>query len=135
MKQKIEEISSDLLSQDAEKVIPTVSRVRASQSVLPVINNLPSRDHRERWFMEAFSAASSACERLFQDPVSVNQGTLFPVPLRLEQEGAVASDWSLSENNFYRLTRAGHKLLQAEKRDWDSRRRGRTRSGVGKSCG
>jgi transcriptional regulator len=55
--------------------------------------------------------------------LSVNQGTLYPVLLRLEQEGAVASEWRPSENNrrarFYRLTRAGKKLLEAEKRDWE----------------
>jgi len=55
--------------------------------------------------------------------LSVNQGTLYPVLLRLEQEGAVASEWRPSENNrrarFYRLTRAGGKLLEAEKRDWE----------------
>ena len=53
----------------------------------------------------------------------VNQGTVYRVPLRLEQEGAVASDWSSSDNNrrarFYRFTRAGHKLLEAERRDWE----------------
>jgi PadR family transcriptional regulator, regulatory protein PadR len=45
----------------------------------------------------------------------------FPVLLRLEQEGAIASEWGPSENNrrarFYRLTRVGAKLLEAEKRD------------------
>jgi PadR family transcriptional regulator, regulatory protein PadR len=55
--------------------------------------------------------------------LSVNQGTLYPVLLRLEQERAVASEWGPSENNrrarFYRLTRAGEKLLQTEKRDWE----------------
>jgi PadR family transcriptional regulator len=55
--------------------------------------------------------------------LSVNQGTLYPVLLRLEQERAVASEWGPSENNrrarFYRLTRAGEKLLEAEKRDWE----------------
>jgi DNA-binding PadR family transcriptional regulator len=55
--------------------------------------------------------------------LSVNQGTLYPVLLRLEQEGAIASEWASSENNrrarFYRLTGAGRKLLQAEKQDWD----------------
>jgi transcriptional regulator len=55
--------------------------------------------------------------------LSVNQGTLYPVLLRLEQEGAVSSEWGPSENNrparFYRLTRAGEKLLEAEKRDWE----------------
>jgi len=53
----------------------------------------------------------------------VNQGTLYPVLLRLEQEGAIESDWGPSENNrrarFYRLTRAGRKLLESEKRDWE----------------
>ena len=62
-------------------------------------------------------------EQISGDLLSVNQGTLYPVLLRLEQEGAVASDWASSENNrrarFYRLTRAGHKLLAAEKRDWE----------------
>jgi hypothetical protein len=43
--------------------------------------------------------------------------------LRLEQEGAIASAWGTSEYNrrarFYRLTRAGRKLLEAEKREWE----------------
>jgi transcriptional regulator len=55
--------------------------------------------------------------------LSVNQGTLYPVLLKLEQEGAIASDWGLSENNrkarFYRLTRHGRKQLQAEARGWE----------------
>jgi transcriptional regulator len=62
-------------------------------------------------------------EKISGDLLSVNQGTLYPVLLRLEQEEAVASEWAPSENNrrarFYRLTRAGHKLLQTEKRDWE----------------
>jgi PadR family transcriptional regulator PadR len=62
-------------------------------------------------------------EQISGDLLSVNQGTLYPVLLRLEQEGAIASDWGPSENNrrarFYRLTRAGRKLLEAEKRDWE----------------
>lgn len=61
-------------------------------------------------------------EQISGDLLSVNQGTLYPVLLRLEQEGAVASDWGTSENNrrarFYRLTRAGQKQLQAELADW-----------------
>jgi transcriptional regulator len=50
-------------------------------------------------------------EQISGDKLFVNQGTLYPVLLRLEQEGAVESDWGASENNrrarFYRLTRAG----------------------------
>jgi PadR family transcriptional regulator, regulatory protein PadR len=61
-------------------------------------------------------------EQISGDLLSVNQGTLYPVLLRLEQEGAVASDWGASENNrrarFYRLTRDGRKQLQAEMQDW-----------------
>jgi transcriptional regulator len=62
-------------------------------------------------------------EQISGDLLAVNQGTLYPVLLRLELEGAVASEWAPSENNrrarFYRLTRTGHKLLGAEKRDWE----------------
>ena len=62
-------------------------------------------------------------EQISGDLLSVNQGTLYPVLLRLEQEGAIASEWDSSENNrrarFYRLTRAGRTLLKAEKRDWE----------------
>jgi transcriptional regulator len=62
-------------------------------------------------------------EQISGDLLSLNQGTLYPVLLRLEQEGAIASRWGPSENNrrarFYQLTRAGHKLLQAEKHDWE----------------
>ena len=62
-------------------------------------------------------------EQISGDLLAVNQGTLYPVLLRLEQEGAIASEWGASENNrrarFYRLTRAGRKLLEAETRDWE----------------
>jgi PadR family transcriptional regulator PadR len=62
-------------------------------------------------------------EQISGDLLTVNQGTLYPVLLRLEQEGAIASAWGASENNrkarFYRLTRDGRKQLQAETRDWE----------------
>ena len=61
-------------------------------------------------------------EQISGDLLTVNQGTLYPVLLRLEQEGSIASDWGSSENNrkarFYRLTRGGRKQLQAETRNW-----------------
>lgn len=62
-------------------------------------------------------------ERISGDLLAVNQGTLYPVLLKLEQEGSIASDWGVSENNrkarFYRLTRDGRKQLQSETRDWE----------------
>ncbi len=61
-------------------------------------------------------------EQISGELLAVNQGTLYPVLLRLEQEGAISSKWGASENNrrarFYQLTRAGRKLLQAETREW-----------------
>jgi transcriptional regulator len=54
--------------------------------------------------------------------LSLNYGTLYPALLKLEQEGSIASEWGVSENNrrakFYRLTRAGRKQLEKEARDW-----------------
>jgi PadR family transcriptional regulator, regulatory protein PadR len=62
-------------------------------------------------------------EQISGDLLAVNQGTLYPVLLRLEQEGAIKSEWGASENNrrarFYRLTRMGRKQLQSETRDWE----------------
>jgi transcriptional regulator len=62
-------------------------------------------------------------EQISGDRLALNQGTLYPVLLRLEQEGAIASEWGASENNrkarFYRLTRAGRKQLRAETQDWE----------------
>ena len=61
-------------------------------------------------------------EQISGDLLTVNQGTLYPLLLRLEQEGSIASEWGASENNrkarFYHLTRGGRKHLQAEARGW-----------------
>jgi PadR family transcriptional regulator, regulatory protein PadR len=62
-------------------------------------------------------------EQISGDLLAVNQGTLYPLLLKLEQEGAIASEWGASENNrrarFYRLTSVGRKQLQIETRDWE----------------
>jgi PadR family transcriptional regulator, regulatory protein PadR len=61
-------------------------------------------------------------EQISGDLLAVNQGTLYPLLLRIENEGSIASEWGASENNrrarFYRLTPAGRKQLQTETRDW-----------------
>jgi PadR family transcriptional regulator PadR len=55
--------------------------------------------------------------------LSLNYGTLYPALLKLEQEGSIASEWGVSDNNrkakFYRLTRAGRRQLQNEAWDWE----------------
>src|SRR5688572_5242134 len=62
-------------------------------------------------------------EQISGDLLTVNQGTLYPVLLKLTQEGSIASEWGASENNrkarFYKLTRQGRKQLQAEARFWE----------------
>ncbi len=61
-------------------------------------------------------------DQISENLLSINHGTLYPVLLKLEQEGSIASEWGVSENNrkakFYRLTKSGKKALQSEKRHW-----------------
>ena len=55
--------------------------------------------------------------------LSLNYGTLYPALLKLEQEGAIVSEWGVSENNrkakFYKLTRAGRKQIERETSNWE----------------
>jgi PadR family transcriptional regulator PadR len=61
-------------------------------------------------------------EQISGDILALNQGTLYPLLLKLEHEGSIVSQWGASENNrrarFYRLTTIGRKQLQTETRDW-----------------
>ncbi len=61
-------------------------------------------------------------EQISGELLSVNQCTLYPLLLKLEQEGSIDSDWGASENNrrarFYRLTKVGKRQLQNEVQDW-----------------
>ena len=62
-------------------------------------------------------------EQTSGDLLSLNYGTLYPALLKLEQEGSIASEWGVSENNrkakFYKLTRAGRKQMEKEAREWE----------------
>ena len=62
-------------------------------------------------------------EQTSGDLLSVNYGTLYPALLRLEQEGYIASEWGVSDNNrrakYYKLTRAGRKRLKTETQEWE----------------
>jgi PadR family transcriptional regulator, regulatory protein PadR len=54
--------------------------------------------------------------------LNLNQGTIYPALLNLEQMGWIASEWGVSENNrrakYYAITRAGRKQLAAETESW-----------------
>jgi PadR family transcriptional regulator, regulatory protein PadR len=61
-------------------------------------------------------------QQVSQDLLQLNQGTLYPALLRLEQRDLIASKWGVSENNrkakYYSLTRAGRKQLEDEVESW-----------------
>ncbi len=61
-------------------------------------------------------------EQISEDALLLNQGTLYPALVRLEQRGWIRSKWGVSENNrrarFYSLTKAGRKQLAAETQNW-----------------
>jgi PadR family transcriptional regulator PadR len=54
--------------------------------------------------------------------LDLNQGTLYPALLRLEQRGWISSEWGVSEANrrakFYGLTRAGRRQITRESEEW-----------------
>ena len=62
-------------------------------------------------------------EQISGDRILINYGTLYPSLVKLEQEGYIASEWGVSDNNrkakFYKLTRAGQTQLKNEARQWE----------------
>ena len=62
-------------------------------------------------------------QQVSEDLLKLNQGTLYPALLRLEQRGWISSKWGVSDNNrkakYYSLTRSGRKQLATEKETWE----------------
>jgi len=62
-------------------------------------------------------------EQLSEDVLRLNEGTVYTSLLRLQQQGWIASEWGLSENNrkarFYSITRRGRKQLVSETEEWE----------------
>jgi PadR family transcriptional regulator, regulatory protein PadR len=63
-------------------------------------------------------------EQTSENKLAINYGTIYPALLKLEQEGYIASEWGVSDNNrkakYYKLTRAGRKRLAQETRKWET---------------
>jgi PadR family transcriptional regulator, regulatory protein PadR len=61
-------------------------------------------------------------EQVAQGSLELNQGTIYPALLRLEQRGWISSKWGISENNrrarFYSITASGRRQLMAEAENW-----------------
>lgn len=62
-------------------------------------------------------------EQISENALELNQGTLYPALLRLQQMGWISSTWGTSENNrrarYYSITRSGQKQLAAEAQNWE----------------
>jgi PadR family transcriptional regulator, regulatory protein PadR len=62
-------------------------------------------------------------QQVSEDLLKLNQGTLYPALLRLEQRGWINSKWGVSDNNrkakYYSLTRSGRKQLASETESWE----------------
>jgi transcriptional regulator len=65
---------------------------------------------------------SQRIQQLSEDVLAVNQGSLYPALARLEEQGLIAAEWGVSDNNrrarFYSLTRAGRRQLESETAHW-----------------
>ena len=61
-------------------------------------------------------------EQVAENALALNQGTLYPALVRLEQRGWIKSAWGVSDSGrrarFYTLTKAGRRQLQAETESW-----------------
>jgi transcriptional regulator len=62
-------------------------------------------------------------EQVSENLLQLNQGTLYPALLRLQQRGWIKSEWGTSENNrkakFYQLSPAGRRQLTVEAKNWE----------------
>jgi PadR family transcriptional regulator PadR len=62
-------------------------------------------------------------QQVSEDLLKLNQGTLYPALLRLEQRGWISSKWGISDNNrkakYYSLTSSGRKQLASETESWE----------------
>lgn len=65
---------------------------------------------------------SSRLKQISDDSLDLNQGTLYPALVRLEQQGWIKGTWSKTENNreakYYAITKAGQKALDKETLRW-----------------
>jgi len=68
-------------------------------------------------------AVARRIEQVSDDALQMNQGTLYPALVRLEQRGWITSRWGVSDNNrrarYYELTKIGRKQLRSEAASWE----------------
>jgi PadR family transcriptional regulator, regulatory protein PadR len=76
-----------------------------------------------RWGPTHGHGIAKSIERLSEDALKVDHGSLYPALQRLLQEGWITAEWGVSENQqrakYYRLTQAGRRQLAAEMSRWE----------------
>jgi PadR family transcriptional regulator PadR len=106
-----------MLDSKRKKSMAEKSEVRQGTLALMVLKTLEAMGPQHGY------GIAKRIEQTSGNLLSINQGTLYPVLLKLEQEGAVASDWGVSRNNrkarFYRLTKRGRARLDDEAHEWE----------------
>ena len=68
-------------------------------------------------------AIAQRIQQVSEDVLRLNQGTLYPALLRLQQRGWITSQWGVTEKNrkarYYSITKAGRKQLREEAQSWE----------------
>ena len=94
------------------------SRIRVLQGTLDliVLRTLTAMGPRHAY------AIANRIEQVSEDMLSLNQGTLYPALVRLEQQGWIKGDWGKTESNrearFYSITAAGRRELKEQTSRW-----------------
>ena len=98
--------------------MPSEDRIAVLQGTLDliVLRTLQSMGPQHAY------AIATRLQQLSEDVLQLNQGTLYPALVRLEQQGRIKGDWGKTESNreakFYAITKAGEKALTEETRRW-----------------
>ncbi|MEO8100096.1 MAG: PadR family transcriptional regulator [Acidobacteriota bacterium] len=98
--------------------MPSEDRIAVLQGTLDliVLRTLQSMGPQHAY------AIATRLQHLSEDLLQLNQGTLYPALVRLEQQGRIKGEWAKTESNreakFYAITKAGEKALTEETRRW-----------------
>ena len=83
---------------------------------LMVLQTLESMGRQHGW------GIARRIEQVSEDALYLNQGTIYPALVRLEQQGWIRSEWGVSENNrrakFFKITKTGRRQLQKRTESW-----------------
>jgi transcriptional regulator len=103
--------------QEAEDVKETTSEILQGTLDLMVLKTLEGLGPLHGY------GIARRIEQVSEGVLELNQGTIYPALLRLQQKGWIKAEWGSSENNrrakYYSITRAGRKQLATETEDWE----------------